>query len=137
MSRKSDPEKRSPGKKGPEKSEVDKGEALLPVTLVACAGPMVLHVGRIIMDQEASSEAMLTLFFVAAFGLSAMIGQKWAVRFAPAVFLLSGAPLVVYAVMGIAPAYWLVLLGLAWCIHELSSAGDIRDNLARRVNAAS
>jgi hypothetical protein len=96
---------------------------------------VVLHVGRVIIDQEASSEAMLTLFFVAMFGLSALVGQKWAVRFAPVVFLLSGAPLVVYAIMGIAPAYWLVLLGLAWCIHELAIAGDIKQNLARRTAA--
>lgn len=110
-------------------------EGLLPVTILACAGPVALHVVRVIIDQEATTEAMLGLFIVAAFGLTALVGQRWAARLAPYVFLLSAGPLVIQAVMGLAPGYWVVLLGLSWCIHELVVAGDIKENLARRAAA--
>lgn len=109
-----------------------KSNPLRPLSIVLCGLPIALHVARIIIDQEASTEAMATLAVVALFGLTSLLGQRWAVKLAPAVFLLSGASLVVYSVMGIAQFYWLLVMGLAWCSYELVMSPDIQANLIER-----
>jgi hypothetical protein len=109
-----------------------KNTGLLPLSIVLCGLPIAIHVARVIIDQEASPEAMGTLAVVALFGLTALIGQSWSVKLAPTVFLLSGATLTVYAVMGLAHLYWILVLGLAWCGHELAVSRDVRENLLQR-----